>query len=182
MPDIALIGQRIRDERKRRNLTLQELSDRVNLSIPYLSQIENGKVNININTLEEIGHALDVPLLFFVVDENPADVSAVRFEERRWFQLGKQASESILMKSRGNLEICVIRLNPGSERVDEEGHSGEEFTYVLQGNVRMELNDGYSYEINSGDLLYYKSNISHSWSNIGDTTAELLVVNTPATF
>ena len=182
MPDLALIGQRIRDERKQKKLTLQELSDRVDLSIPYLSQIENGKVNININTLEEIGRALDVPLVSFIVDEKTSDINAVRFDERRWFQLGKQASESILMKSQGNLEICVIRLNPGSDTVDEEGHKGEEFTYVLQGNIRMDLNDGYSYEIGPGDLLYYKSNISHSWTNIGDSIAELLVVNTPATF
>jgi transcriptional regulator with XRE-family HTH domain len=182
VPERLIVGQRIREERKRRNLTLQELAKQVGLSVPYLSQIENGRVNINIGNLESIGKALDVPIINFFVNGPLPEISLVRQGERRWFALGELVAESLLIKSGSNLEICVIRLKPHSSTLQDNSHQGEEFSYVIKGQVRMILDEHPPFDLNEGDMIYYRSEITHRWQNLGDCDAEVLVVNTPATY
>jgi len=176
------IGKRIREIRKQIGLTLQDLSDKVNLSVSYLSQIENGQVSLSINHLETIGRALETPLIDFFNGENGNEISLVRSSNRRWFSLGKDAAESPLVSSRRHIEIFVIRLAPMSGQVNDSIHHGEEFTFVIKGSVVVTLGEDETYELNEGDVIYYKSDIPHRWQNNGNETAELLVANTPATF
>lgn len=176
------IGKRIREERKRKGLTLNKMADMIGLSVPYLSQIENGHVNINISSLESIGNALELPIVnFFVSSANP-DISLIRNSERRWFALGEKVAESLLVKSKSNIEIFIIRLEPGSDTVHDSSHAGEEFSYVIKGEVRVVLNQRLSYDLSEGDILFYKSEIPHFWQNLGKAAAEVLVTNTPAAY
>ncbi len=176
------IGKRIRVERKRQGMTLKQLGEHANLSVPYLSQIENGRVNLNITTLESISKALGLPMITLFVEDKMQDVSVVRRSERRWLDLGGQATESLLVKVRGNLEIFTIRLPPRSDSVHDSSHEGEEFTFVIKGSVRMVLNNEEIYDLAEGDIIYYLSEIPHRWQNESDGEAEILVVNTPATY
>lgn len=176
------IGKRIRDLRKRKGLTLQELADQVGISISYLSQIENGRVNLNISNLESISKMLGSPLVSLFTNEIQDSVSVVRSSERRWFALGELASESLLVTMRSKIEIFVIRLEPGSDTVKESIHQGEEFSYVIRGTVNVLLDEDQIYTLKEGDIIYYKSDIPHMWKNIGSDVAEVLVANTPATY
>ena len=176
------IGKRIRAERKRIGLTLKQLGEKVGLSDSYLSQIENGRVNLNIITLESVSEALGIPMIALFVDGKEPEVSLVRRAERRWIDLGGRAAESLLVKVRGNLEIFTIRLPGDSDTLQDSSHEGEEFTFVIKGSVRMVLNNRDAYDLEEGDILYYKSDIPHRWKNITASEAEILVVNTPATY
>jgi transcriptional regulator with XRE-family HTH domain len=51
---------RIKELRKDRGLTLAELADKVGLSVSYMSQLENGKRNVNALRLDAIARALEV--------------------------------------------------------------------------------------------------------------------------
>ena len=176
------IGERIRSERKGQGLTLKLLSEQVGLSVPYLSQIENGRVNLNITTLESISRALGLPLIDLFVDNQKHDISVVRRSDRRWLDLGGQATESLLVKVRSNLEIFSIRLPPHSGSIQDSSHEGEEFTFVIKGSVHMILANELTYDLTEGDIIYYLSDIPHRWQNETDDAAEILVVNTPATY
>ncbi|NPV87012.1 MAG: cupin domain-containing protein [Anaerolineae bacterium] len=179
---LTQIGQRIRAERKRLGMTLNELAQQSGLSAPYLSQIENGRVNLNLTSLESISRALQTPLIGFFVNGGSAPVSLLRRSERRWLTLGNQASESLLVKSLSQFEIFVLRLAPGGETEHDSAHPGEEFSYVLRGQVRVILRRDEAYTLEEGDLLYYRSELPHRWQNCGSSEAEILIVNTPATY
>jgi len=184
-PDVnnhVLVGSRIREIRKRQGFTLFDIASKVGLSTSYLSQIENGKVNININNLEAIGKALDTPIVNFFLEATDGEISIVRMRERNWYDLGNKTSESLLLKSIGNLEVAVIHLEPGANTGKPSSHPGEEFCYITHGIVRLTLNGTHQYDLFEGDLIYYKSNKSHFWENISDESAELLIVNTPASY
>lgn len=178
----ALIGARIRDDRKRKGLTLQAVAESTGLSAPYLSQIENGKVNINISNLEAISKALGTPMASYFMDDNGPDVKIVRRNERKWYPLAEKAVESLLVKSAGNLEIAVIHIEPGANSGHPNSHPGEEFSYISRGKVCMTLNDGQVIELEEGDVIYYQSDNPHFWQNVGSNRAEVLIVNTPATY
>lgn len=180
--ELFQIGQRIREIRKNNHLTLKQLGERTGLSIPYLSQIENGRVELNITNLQAISSALKTPLVQFFVNGTTSGISITRRSERRWYDLVDNASESLLVKTAANLEIFSIRLKSHSSSTPINSHQGEEFTYVLRGSVKMLLNDDQVYEIEEGDIIYYLSSIPHRWQNDSPDEAEILVVNTPATY
>lgn len=63
--DLQHLGDRLRDFRQQRRLTLRELAVRADVSASLLSQIENGKANPSVMTLHNIASALNVPLVYF---------------------------------------------------------------------------------------------------------------------
>lgn len=66
MDDILeTISNQIRDLRVSKKITQQELAERTNLSVPYISQIENNHRNISLETFVKIVDALEVPLSDF---------------------------------------------------------------------------------------------------------------------
>ena len=66
MDDILeTISNQIRDLRVSKKITQQELAERTNLSVPYISQIENSHRNISLETFVKIVDALEVPLSDF---------------------------------------------------------------------------------------------------------------------
>ena len=54
------LGQRLRFIRRENQLTLKELSQRSELSIPYLSDIERGVVNPSVDTLRKVAEAYNI--------------------------------------------------------------------------------------------------------------------------
>ena len=68
------ISNQIRDLRASKKITQQELAERTNLSVPYISQIENNHRNISLETFVKIIDALEVSLSdFFLPYSVPQD-------------------------------------------------------------------------------------------------------------
>lgn len=57
-------GKRILELRTRKGLTQEELSKITKISVPYISRIEKGKVNVTMKTLIEMSKALDCSIQF----------------------------------------------------------------------------------------------------------------------
>ncbi|MCA9698029.1 MAG: helix-turn-helix transcriptional regulator, partial [Myxococcales bacterium] len=57
------IGQRIREVRKKRELTLKQMGRRTNLSVSLLSQIERAESSASVSSLYKIANALDVRIV-----------------------------------------------------------------------------------------------------------------------
>lgn len=58
--DFSIIGIRIKDSRKKKGLTQEQLAEKMGVSIAYLSKIETGKIHINLERLSEICSILEV--------------------------------------------------------------------------------------------------------------------------
>lgn len=58
--DFNIVGKRIRDARKAKDMTQEALAEKMSVSIAYLSKIETGKLHINIERLSEICQLLNV--------------------------------------------------------------------------------------------------------------------------
>ena len=57
-----LVGQRIRDEREKQNITQSQLAEAVGKDRQYLYKIESGKVTPNVSTIAVLAEALGVSL------------------------------------------------------------------------------------------------------------------------
>lgn len=180
--DLERIGANIRKARKKKGLKLADLAALVGLSAPFLSQLENARVNVNLTTLTKIGAALEMPLARLFAGEETMKVSLLKSEERRWFPLSGQAVESILLKSMSNLEIAIIRLPPGSDSGTPSNHPGNEVCYVTQGSLRVMLDENTVYDLDENDIIHFESNTPHRWENVTGEVTEFIVINTPATY
>lgn len=58
--DFSIIGKRLKEARKKKGLTQEQLSEKMGVSIAYLSKVETGKIHINLERLSEICSILDV--------------------------------------------------------------------------------------------------------------------------
>lgn len=64
------IGERLRNLRKARSLTTQELAGKVNISQSYISRFENNKAIPDVDMLARILHALGSDLPSFFTSEH----------------------------------------------------------------------------------------------------------------
>lgn len=58
--DFSIIGKRLKEARKKKGLTQEQLVEKMGVSIAYLSKVETGKIHINLERLSEICGILDV--------------------------------------------------------------------------------------------------------------------------
>ena len=177
------VGRRIRGLRKARGYTLEQLGERAGISVSYLSQIENGHANLNLRVMRDIAQALDAPMIDFLADENGLDVTLVRVGERQTYSMKTGASESLLFaRHRQNLEAAIMDVPPMTTSGKPNAHPGEEFTYVMAGRIRIWVGADRSFDLETGDIIYYRSSMSHWWENPYEEPARLMITNTPATY
>lgn len=62
------LGRRIREERLKKGLTQEQLAEKVDISLNFMSLIENGK-NMSVQTLVNLANALDVSI-DYLLNEN----------------------------------------------------------------------------------------------------------------
>jgi len=180
---IEEIAQKISALRKQKGLTLKELSDKTGLSISFLSQIENGASSLAITSLKKVADALDVPIVyFFASTENNS--FHVKLEDQRVFRMKGAGNEYIRLSgdfSNRAMEALLITMPPGADTGTKFSYVGEEFVYVLEGLLELEL-EGKKYLVKPGESIHYPSTIPHLWTNpITDPTRVLCLI-TPSIF
>ncbi|EHA1126825.1 helix-turn-helix transcriptional regulator [Vibrio navarrensis] len=60
-----IVGKKIKEIRKKKSLTIQELAEISGVSEGHVSRLENGLKSPTISTLEKLANALDVPIVYF---------------------------------------------------------------------------------------------------------------------
>lgn len=72
---IDALGNRIRNERNKRNLTIEEFAELIQVSSSYLGLIERGERHVSLNTLIQISESLNIPIDHFLLtsDSEPSD-------------------------------------------------------------------------------------------------------------
>lgn len=160
------IGERIKNLRNERGLTLSEFGKLVNLSPSYLSQIENGKTSPSLTTLIDMGRLLDVEIRTFF-----EDTSEVAFISRAAKREALDADalpliKTNLMPAMGNraLEVYRITLQANTHPEYQDFFSGEEFYYILSGFLNIQVGEELI-ELAANDSVHIDAYQTHSWSN-----------------
>jgi transcriptional regulator with XRE-family HTH domain len=177
------IFKKIRVLRKKYNMKLKDLSEKTGLSVSFLSQVERGSTSLAIISLKKIADALDVPITDFFENDNTQDFT-VNVEHQKTFRI--EGSSAQYTRLAGNfsgrsLEPLIVTLDPGLVQDPIFSHPGEEFYYVLQGAVIINV-DGKEYLVKTGDSIHFPSHLPHFWQNPLKHTSKILCVLTPVIF
>ncbi|MBU8911085.1 MAG: XRE family transcriptional regulator [Desulfobacterales bacterium] len=184
------LGNKIRNLRKQRVLTLQEVSDLTGLSKPLLSQIENNIAAPPIATLIKISTALGVKISHFFRDHEMGDRIVVvrkheRYSVKKLFHHKNESNvgyrwESLAYPMVGKqMEPFVVEIE---DRKEEEllynDHKGEEFHFVMDGVVEFRISEQI-HLLEKGDCIYFDSSIPHALRGVDGVAKSLIVIFSP---
>ena len=174
------IGKKIKGLRLQLNLSQAELADRCELTKGYISQLENDLTSPSIAALCDILSALGTDLAEFFKREDDERVvfSSDDFIEKN--DGGMLLKWIIPNAQKNEMEPVLVELSEGAASEDFP-HEGEEFGFVLEGKIRIELGKK-QYLCKKGEAFYYTADKSHSIANAGKATAKFLWVSTPPNF
>ncbi|MBU3129593.1 helix-turn-helix domain-containing protein [Clostridium tagluense] len=177
------IAGKIRNLRKEKDLTLKDLSIKTGLSVSFLSQVENGYSSLAITSLKKIAEALNVPMNYFF---KPPEIHnfLVKAQEEKAFKIEGSNSEFIRISgdfTGRKIESLIIIIPPEQMHGSKSSHPGEEFVYLLEGALIVNL-AGTDYLLKAGDSIQYPSTTDHSWTNPLNQKTKLISIVTPLIF
>ncbi|NJC13721.1 transcriptional regulator with XRE-family HTH domain [Micromonospora profundi] len=189
----GVVGARIRRYRKERGLTLRGLASRAGLSIGFLSQVERGISSIGLTALGSVAKALDHSVADFF-DSGTSSPDSAAAPLPRHFTLTRAETVTTqyvsgqqtyrMLSDRGPelvLEPMLVHIAPGGRRENAYGHSGEEFAYVISGELLYEV-EGVEHRLCPGDSVHLRSSVPHQLYNDTDSVTTVVSVVTPRLF
>jgi quercetin dioxygenase-like cupin family protein len=163
-------------------LTLTEVAKRSGLSVPFLSQVERGETGLSLHSLVKIAEALGVTLNYFL--NIPEPDTPIRYaKDFRFFSLVDSKTQFARIGSvdpNRQLEP-ILSIVPAHYETELIKHAGEEFVYVLKGEIIVTL-DRKRYHLSAGDTAHFNSGIRHRWQNPTDFETYLLWIGNPKLF
>jgi transcriptional regulator with XRE-family HTH domain len=165
---IASIGPKVRQLRRQKNLSLQQLAERAGLSAAAIHKIEHNGMVPTITTLMKLAAALNRSVAYFV-DEEPAEPAVlIRSDERRQVFTSKERLELAGVSGPyGHFFMAgaVATMEAGADSGPKPmEHPGEELIFMLDGTMSFEV-EGEEYTLRRGDALHFRTDRPHRWGN-----------------
>ena len=182
-----MIGKKIRSIRKSKNLTIVELSEQINVTSGYISQIERDLISPSLAVLKRLSEALDIPLSALFMEDNGQSVVKIQHDERTKIKFGNINVElefitPILDKNdkTNSIEAFLFKLKPKTW-VSEHTiiHESKVCIYVLTGEIQCHIGNNI-YTAHKGDSIWVPENNGHMIYNSYDDESEALCIITPA--
>lgn len=184
----SLIGSKIKGIRETKNLTIEEIAERSGLTVEQINSIENDVNLPSLGPLIKIARALGVRLGTFMDDNDDLGPIVTRAADREKdssisFSNGAIDARKHMeyhplaqRKAGRHMEPFVIDIHPEeSPNFQLSAHEGEEFIYVMQGEIELVYGKE-TYHLNQGDTIYYDSIVKHHLHGAPGKSAKILAV------
>lgn len=169
----------IRGCRKQRGVSMAVLAARSGLSQPFLSQLERGLATPSLSSIYRIAEALDVtPGTFLRPPDHPgtvsheADPQVIRVDEAA----GQIAQVLIPGGRSGLMEAYEHHFEPGRGERGWFEHPGEDFLYVLAGEIVLEVEGEDPLTLRAGQSAHHRGEVPHRCRLSGPEPARTLLV------
>ena len=192
MESNKFIGKKVRSIRESRNLTIAEVAERSGVSKVQIERIEDDVEIPSLAPLIKIARVLGVRLGTFLDDQTElgpivsrakdiADNNTIRFTNDSTAARKHMEYHSLSQDKAGrHMEPFLIDIDAaGQTDFTLSSHEGEEFIYVLEGDVEIVYGKE-KYTLEAGDSIYYDSIVAHHVHARNGASAKILgVVYTP---
>lgn len=179
--DTVSVGQRLREIRIQRGLSLRVLAERSGLNINTLSLIENERTSPSVSTLQQLAQSLQVSITeFFQTTHGSKKLVHQKQGKRPRVAFKHSAMEDLAAgMPRFGAEPIIVTLEPDADSGKKPiVHTGREFVYCLDGHIAYTV-DNENYLLESGDSLIFEAYLPHQWKNVDSTPSRILLVLCP---
>ncbi|HEX4351371.1 MAG TPA: XRE family transcriptional regulator [Polyangiales bacterium] len=167
------VGQRLRDERQSRNLSLDDLSRASGVSRAALSQIETRKSSPSISVMWKIAVGLGIPFAELLGGDNEAgtllrraDAQVLRSPDGRF-----ESRPVIPAGTTPWVEVYELRFSARSVHNSEPHAPGtRELLVMLSGTLQIEVGPKV-YDLEAGDSVAFRADQDHAYKNPGSSEA-----------
>lgn len=174
------VGTHLRSLRMQRGFSLSQVAQEVHISVGFLSAIERCQMSASVGTLRKLARFYKVNILdFFGAEESNSRV--VSPSKRKILEAGPGVRMELLAWGHTVMEPHLFRIAPKAGSGESYTHEGEEFLYVLRGELKISVQDE-EYRLKPGDSFYFESAMPHRWLNPGRSETWVIWINTPPTF
>jgi len=167
-------GERIRRLREANGISMEALSNDTGYPEDFLRDIEDGKVAPPVAVVLQLSRILDVDM-----EQLQGTRGKAAARKRTTSHKKRVASYAYTTLTRGekkHLKAYRVTIDPETEHKGVEyHHEGEEFIYVLEGGLKIQVGQKTS-TLKAGGSINFDSSLSHKLSNPTRDKAELLVV------
>ncbi|NLK01096.1 MAG: cupin domain-containing protein [Clostridia bacterium] len=188
MKNFNNVSEKIKQMREFNDLSIDGLAERSGLSPHLIEQIEEKQAYPSLSPLIKIARALGVRLGTFLDDEISTNCVVVKKDDKRKIvrfpsaetKVGDLNFESLGYNKKDRyMEPFLITIDPREESDPLiSSHEGEEFLYVLEGQVVVTYGNE-THLLGPGDSIYYDSVVPHNVRSNGETAKFVAVVYTP---
>ena len=178
---IRQIADRIRGLRDIARLSPETCAHDLGIPAETYRGYESGEADIPASFLYQIAGKFGVELSSLLTGEEPRlHVYAVtragrgvKVDRRRDY--GYQSLAFNFVDKGMEPFLITVEPRPASEQVPMNTHPGQEFTYVLEGNLQVVV-DGHVILLSPGDSIYFDARHGHGMKAVGGATARFLAV------
>ncbi len=166
------IGNRIKNLRISHRLALKELAKKTGLSISFVSQVEREKTSPSLDSLSRICSALGVSLAYLFSERQTKEIIFIKKKKKKMPFCFSVFNEALGIK----MKPLILNLKE-KDIVFEGKKGGEEFGYVIKGNVELE-GKGEKVILNEGDSVYLINPSKHKLHNLSTKNSVVVWVIT----
>ena len=177
-------GEKIREVRGRKRMTIREVAEQAGVSESLISQIENNKISPAIDTLLKIIDILDIDPDFIFRDfKKDHAVNLVRANEKKRAVIGgvtyEQLSHTLSSSEEHAIEAYLLEIPPGGKSGnDEYGHVGKELGVIIKGRGECTIGKRVIV-LKKGDSISFSADVPHQLRNIGKGPLQAFWIITP---
>ena len=166
------LGERVRELRRGRGLTLEELAERSGVSRAMISKLERGEKNPTLVVAAKLAEGFGVTLSQLVGMEERREVVVVPRDKRMVMRDPETGFErQLLSPSFGGRGVEFIRnvVPEGSNSGEFPPHRRgvEEYIVVEKGRLTAVI-EGEEILLEGGEALYFEADVRHRFDNAGD--------------
>jgi transcriptional regulator with XRE-family HTH domain len=180
----GIVGQRIRRLRQREGTSLRQQAALVGVAPSALSALENGRGGMSLASLQRVGAHFGLSITELLAAPPKSDGSAEPavevFEGFAATPTAVQRGTGVLYQLLGSgkghlLQPYLLSFMPGGGYAsDPMGHAGEEFAYVVIGEVELLLGDEV-HRLRQGDAIRFHTETPHSFRNASQSGIAVVV-------
>ena len=182
----SVVGAKIKGLRESKNISIEEIAERSGLSTDQINSIQNDQHLPSLGPLIKIARALGVRLGTFLDDNDELGPAVCRAEEHNSsISFSNDAADArkhmeyhslAKQKAGRHMEPFIIDIQPSEEKdFKSSAHEGEEFIYVLNGQVEIDYGKE-KYLLKEGDSIFYDSIVMHHVHGVVGESAKILAV------
>jgi transcriptional regulator with XRE-family HTH domain len=175
------IAARIRGSREMAGLSVAEVAQELGLEPAVYLAYEEAEADIPVSVLYQLAHRYGVELTAILTGENPRLHSYCLVHQGRGVKVSRRKEygyQSLAYNFSGKkAEPFLVTVPPAAEgdAVALNSHSGQEFNYVLEGNLRIVIS-GHELDLTEGDSVYFDSSAPHGMQALGGAPARFLAI------
>jgi len=174
--DEKSFGTKMKQLRQTRKFSFEQLANMTGYSQRYLKDVEEGKVIPPVAAVIQISKALSVDSGSFLSAEEQ-EASVKRRKESFYKRTQAYSYKTLTPDAEAkHMKAFIVTIDPRQDhQMVEYRHEGEEFIYVLKGEVEVIVGENPN-RLKKSETLHFNSGITHKLRNLSDDEAKLLVV------